>query len=112
MTAPAACYPVTLIPAPAVIETVATTLGLSVDDLRGMRRSHSLHFARCIAALLITDHTLLSQVELGHALGRKASSAGSDLMASALSLRGDDERFRAALEQCRQRVLQWSDSHV
>lgn len=106
-----ATYPVTIIPAAAVIEMVAVTLGLQVVSIRGARRARSLHVARCIAALLITDHTMLSQVELGRALGRRDNSAGYALMQAGMKLRDNDERFRVALEQARKRVLQWSD-HV
>lgn len=96
----------TLIPAPAVVESVAEQFGLSVLDLRGARVSQSLTRARQIAAVLMTEFTLLSQVEIGVALGRRSATAGRSLLAGGTKMRGDDERFRAALEQSRQRLLQ------
>lgn len=102
-----------IVPAPAILECVALELGLHMDDLRGPRLSHSLNLARSIATLLLGDYTLLSRVEIGFALGRHSTKAGHDLVLSALKRRGDDERFRAALEQCRERVLQWDgNGHV
>jgi hypothetical protein len=111
MPAPAAVYPIKLIPAPAIVETVALALGTCVEDLRGPRGGQSLVFARCIAVLLISDYTMLSQLETGHALGRHNQGGGHQLLSAARKRQGDDQRFRAALEQCRERVLQWSD-HV
>jgi chromosomal replication initiation ATPase DnaA len=101
--APAESLP-RVIPAPAIIESVALQLGLHVEDLRGLRVSHSLRFARCIAALLLADYTLFSRAEIGRALG---ATDRQHTYSRALKLLGDDERFRAALEQCRERVLQW-----
>jgi hypothetical protein len=104
MAAPAPTYPTTLVPAPVILERVAIELGLSVDDLRGPRISQSLRFARGIVALLLAEYTPFSQAEIGRALGAENRRYA---YVYGLKLRGDDERFRAALEQCRNRVLQW-----
>jgi chromosomal replication initiation ATPase DnaA len=96
----------TLIPAPLVIEAVAEQFGLSLLDLRGPRISQSLTRARQVAAVLLQDFTLLSQVEIGAALGRRSNTAGRSLLLAGLKSRGDDQRFAQAIEQARQRLLE------
>lgn len=108
MGAPAAHYPVQMVPAPLVIERVAEHLGIEVLDLRGPGISQSLVIARNVAALLLNDHTLLSQAEIGRALGRTRTNkaAGFQLLSAALKRKGDDQGFAKLLEQVRERVLQ------
>lgn len=101
-----------LLPAPIVVEKVAETFGIPVLNLRGRTVSQALNAARQVGALLLADYTLLSQVEIGAAFGRVSSTAGRSLLIAGHARLGkNDERFAAALEQARQRVLQWSD-HV
>lgn len=108
MSAPAAHYPVQMVPAPLVIERVAEHLGIEVLDLRGPGISQSLVIARNVAALLLNDHTLLSQVEIGQALGRVKTNtaAGYQLISAGLKRKGDDQGFAKLLEQVREHVLQ------
>jgi chromosomal replication initiation ATPase DnaA len=97
------------VPAPVVLEQVAGYFGLTVDALRGPCLLPSLTFARGIAALLLSELTTLSQREVGIALGRAATRAGLDLLASARRKREEDERFAPILEQLRERLLQGDD---
>lgn len=90
------------IPAPVIIERVAGFFALDVVAIRGPVRSQGLHVARCIAAVLLLEHTPLSRVEIGRALGRKHPAAGLDLLTSAA--RQKDERFLGALEEIRQQL--------
>lgn len=108
MSAPAPDYPVDMVPAAVVIERVAEHFGIAVLDLRGAGIGQSLKIARNVAALLLNDHTLLSQVEIGHALGRVKTnrSAGYQLLSAGLKRKGDDQGFAKLLEQVRESVLQ------
>jgi chromosomal replication initiation ATPase DnaA len=93
-----------LLPAPIIIERVAEHFGVAVVDLRGPRIARSLGFARHVAAVLLHDHTLMSDAEVAVALGRTAGAATAMLRAARARL--EDERFGAALEQVRERLLQ------
>lgn len=101
----AATIPQHFVPAALVIEGVAGFFGVSVSDLRGPRASISLTRARQVAVLLMVDHSMVSQVEIGQALGRRATTAGRDLVIAALKTRGDDQRFGQLVEQVRQRLV-------
>ena len=101
--------PEKFVPAALVIECVAGFFAISVSDLRGPRVSTSLNRARQVATLLMVDHSMVSQVEIGHALGRKGISAGRDLLLAALKIKGDDQRFGQLLEQVRQRLTDGDD---
>ena len=108
MPSSSAKLPDHFVPAALVIECVAGFFAVSVDDLRGPRFSTSLVRARQIATLLMVEHSMVSQVEIGHALGRKGISAGRDLLLAALKVRGDDQRFGELVQKVRQRLTEWS----
>lgn len=96
-----------LLPAPVIIERVAEHFGLAVVDLRGPRLARSLGFARHVAALLLHDHTAMSDAEVAVALARTTGAAAAMMRAARARL--EDERFRGALEQVRERLLQGDD---
>jgi chromosomal replication initiation ATPase DnaA len=93
-----------LLPAPLIIERVAEHFGIAVVDLRGPRIARSLGFARHVAALLLHDHTVMSDAEVAVALGRTGGTATALLRAARARLQ--DERFAAAVEHVRDRLLQ------
>jgi chromosomal replication initiation ATPase DnaA len=93
-----------LFPAPVVIERVAEHFGVAVVDLRGPRVARSLGFARHVAALLLHDHTVMSDAEVAVALGRTGGAATAMLRAARARLQ--DQRFSGAIEQVRERLLQ------
>lgn len=92
------------VPAALVVEGVAEFFGVSVEDLRGPRLSRLLNRARWVATLLMVDHSMVSKVEIGRALGRRANTAGRDLFVVALRHRADDQRFDELVEQVRNRL--------
>lgn len=99
--------PVVLFPAPLILEAVAIELGLDIVDLRGPSHVYGLTTGRQVAACLMLQYTIFSRVQIGAALGRVSNSAGRTLLMGAERRLGKkDERFLAALEQCRQRLFQ------
>lgn len=97
-----------LIPPSVIIDVVAAALEFDPAQVRSSGRSRGLHYARCIAAVLMLDHTLLSKVEIGAAFGRRDKTAGQHLVASAAEAELTDDRFRAALKCARERLAQWN----
>jgi len=104
----AAAVPTRFFPMATVMEAVAFALAIPVDRLRSHEVSQSLTVARQVAALLMLEYSIGSKIEIGRALGRTLQgSSGYTLVRGGKDrLAGNDELFRAAFEQARQRLLQ------
>lgn len=93
----------TMVEAALIVETTASHFALSVLDLRSERKTHSLGIARHVATVLMLEHTILCDAEIGQALGR-TKGGGAQLVASARKRLGDDQTFKQLVEQVRQRL--------
>lgn len=91
-----------------VVASVSASFGIPVDRLCGAEVGQSITVARQVAALLMLDYCICSKIELGLALGRtlRGSSGYALVRGGQGRLAKNDELFRAALEQARQRLLQ------
>lgn len=93
-------------PASAVLGAVCLAFGLDVETLRGMGNQPSVCMARNAAALLLREHTALSNVELSHALGRTDCTTGRHNLNRGILRRTNDPRFAATLDHARQRLVE------
>ncbi len=89
-----------------IIESVAASMGTTADALLGPSRLPNLHASRQICCLLFAEFTLLSRVEMGAVLGRANESGGWRLLKLGKIRLDNDQCFRGAFEQARQRLLQ------
>lgn len=89
-----------------IIESVAATMSTHPADVIGKRRFSNLDATRQICCLLFAEFTLLSKVEMGVVLGRPNSGGGWHLFKQASIRIADDQCFRGAFEQARQRLVE------
>lgn len=89
-----------------IIESVSATMSTTVADLLGKRRDSNLNAARQICCLLFAEFTVLSKVEMGAVIGRPNNGGGWHLFKEASARIADDQCFRGAFEQARERLLQ------
>lgn len=101
-----AVYAPQFVSAPTILACVAEILGVTVKALKGKRVPPGLVAARSVCILLLAELTLLSQVEMGEALGRRNHTSGRLILRRARLRLEQDKVFAAAFEQARQRLLQ------
>lgn len=99
----------TLLPANVIVERVAEHFGFSPEDIRSPRLSQSLGFARHVAVLLLSELTAMSGSEIAGAI-RRCPGSGTHILQSAKG-RLQDQRFSAAVEQIRERLLEGNHGH-
>lgn len=93
-------------PPAVIIAAVAEALGTTPEEMTSKRAHAGLHAARQVAVLLFAEFTMLSRVEMGLALGRKDDSAGRYILLGARIRLDEDQVFRSAFHQARERLLQ------
>lgn len=93
-------------PPDAILAEACRSFGITVAKLRSKTQLPSHCCARNAAALLLREHTVLSQGEIATVLGRNHSTCGRELLDAGRRRLEQDPRFRQTVEQARQRLTE------
>ncbi len=95
----------------AVIQTVAETFKVSVDDLKGNSRRREISLARQVAMYLMRQHTDLSLIKIGELFGGKDHTTVMYACEKIAQLRNRDVELTQTLRQLGDRINYTSRSH-
>lgn len=93
-------------PPDAIVAAACAAFGVPPAKIKTKLQQPSLCCARNAAALLLREHTVLSQGEIATVLGRRHSTIGRELLNAGQRRLETDPRFAQTLEQARQRLIQ------